>query len=141
MSKEKVILSFVAIMIGLTVAGVGFYLYQTTKALPQDKQESSIKIKPSSTPLPTVLLVIDEPKDEKVVDNPVVKIVGKTDPEAMIVILTDSDEQVLNPTASGDFSTTVTLEKGANIIEITAVGQDGNTNSIERTVTYTTDAF
>lgn len=141
MSKEKVILSFVAIMIGLAVAGVGFYLYQSTKVLPQEKQESSVRVRPSPTLSPSVLLVIDEPKDETVVDNPVIKITGKTDPEAMIVILTDSDEQVLNPTASGNFSTTVTLEKGTNVIEITAVGQDGDTNSIERTVTYTTEAF
>lgn len=141
MSKEKVILSFVAIMVGLTVAGVGFYLYQTTKVLPIEKQESSIVTKPSPTPKPTVTLVIDEPKDEAVVDKPVIKVSGKTDPDAMIVILTDTDEQVLNPTPTGDFSTTITIESGANIIEITAVGKNGDTNSIERTVTYSTESF
>lgn len=141
MSKEKVILSFVAIMVGLTVSGLGFYFYQNTKVLPPEKQESSINIRPSQTPTPLVPLVIDEPKDEEVVDTKVIKISGKTDPQALLVILTDTDEQVLNPTSTGSFSTTITLGSGANVIEITAVDKAGNTNTVERTVTYSTESF
>lgn len=140
MSKEKVILSFVAVTVGLVVAGTGFYFYQGTK-LPSEKQHSSIAVNPSPTPKSSVSLSLDEPKDEAVFDNRVVKISGKTDPGAMIVILTDSDEQVLNPSVTGEFSTTTTIDRDATVLKITAIAKNGDTNTIERTVTYSTESF
>lgn len=140
MSKEKIILSFVAVLIGLIVAGAGFYFYQSTK-LPLEKQRSEVAVNPSPTPAPKVALALDEPKDEAVYDNRVVKVSGKTDPDAVVVILTDSDEQVLTPSTTGEFSTTTNIDKGANVIKITAIAKNGDTNTIERTVTYSTDSF
>ncbi len=140
MTKEKIILSVVAILVGLLVATGAFYLYQTTKTL-SPSQEKTVSIKPSPSPKPEVLLTLDEPKDESVADNRVVKISGKTDSDALIVILTDSDEQVLNPTQTGDFSTTTTIGEGSNLIQITAIGKNGNTNTLERTVSYTSEGF
>lgn len=140
MSKEKIILSLVAITIGLAVAGVGFYLYQSTKVIPPELQKT-ISINPTPMPKPDVTLVIDEPKEEAVYNTRVITISGRTDPDAMIIILTDTDENVLNPTITGNFSTTVTIETGANIIQITAIGKDGKTNTVDRTVTYSTESF
>ncbi len=93
------------------------------------------------SPKPAVTLVIDEPKDESVSNTRVIKVSGKTDPDAMIIVLTDTDESVLNPTITGEFSTTVTIETGANPIQITAIGKNGETNTIERTITYSTESF
>lgn len=140
MSKEKIILSFVAIIIGLVVAGGAFYFYQSTKVIPTQSQ-NPITVKPSPSPLPKVLLTVDEPKDEGVYDTRIIKISGKTDPSATIVILTDTDEDVLTPTTTGDFSTTVTINIGQNVIQITAINKNGDTNTIDRTVTYSTESF
>lgn len=140
MTKEKIILSITAVLIGLLAASAVFYFYQGTKVIPIDKQKT-VLIKPSPTPKPSVLLVIDEPTDEKIYDTRVIKISGKTDPDALIVILTENSEEVLNPTKNGDFSTTITLENGANLLEITAVGKNGDTNTIERTVSFAAENF
>lgn len=140
MSKEKVILSFVVATTGLIAAGIVFYFYQSAKVIPIEKQTVSL-LNPSPTPKPSVLLSVDEPTDEAVYQTRVIKISGKTDPNAMIVILTDTDEDVVNPTSSGDFSTTVTINTGENVIQISAIGKNGDINTINRTVTYSTESF
>lgn len=140
MTKEKLILSVVAIFVGLVVAFGAFYIYEQTKVLSPQEQKT-VSVKPSPTPIPSVLLTVDEPKDESIADNRVVRVSGKTDSDSLIVILTDSGQQVLNPTKEGDFSTTVTIDNGATLIQITAIGKNGETNTIERTVSYTTESF
>lgn len=140
MTKEKIILSFAAVLIGLLVASGVFYFYQQTKILSPEKQKT-VLTQPSPTPKPLVLLVVDEPVDEKIYDTKIVKVSGKTEPDALIVILTENSEDVLNPAKNGDFSTTVTLENGANLIQITAIGKNGDTNTIERTISYSSESF
>lgn len=140
MTKEKIILAVVAILGGLLVATAAFYLYQQTKVLPPSQQKT-VSVNPSPSPKPQVLLSLEEPKDESIADNRVVKISGKTDPNALIMILTDSDQQVLNPSQTGDFSTTITINNGANLIQVTAMEKNGDTNTIERTVSYTGESF
>ncbi len=140
MTKEKIILSFVAVLIGLLVASGAFYFYQQTKVISPEK-EKTVNINPSPTPKPSVLLTIDEPIDEKIYDTKVIKISGKTEPDALIVILAENNEEVLSPAKNGDFSTTITLGSGANLIQITAIGKNGDTNTIERTVSFSSDNF
>lgn len=88
-----------------------------------------------------MFLALDEPKDENIYDTRVVKVSGKTEADAIIVILTENNEEVLNPTKNGDFSTTITLDTGANSIQVTAVAKNGDTNTIERTVSYSSENF
>lgn len=140
MTKEKIILSVVAILGGLLVATAAFYLYQSTKVLPPSEQKT-VSVKPSPSPKPQVLLTVDEPKDESISDNRIVKISGKTDSNALIIILTDSDQQVLNPSQTGNFSTTITIDSGATLVQITAIEKNGDTTTIERTVSYTSESF
>lgn len=140
MTKEKIILAVVAIIVGLIFASGVFYFYQKTKVLPPEEQKT-VFVKPSPTPKPSVLLTVDEPKDESIYDTKVVKVSGKTEPDAIIVVMTQSNEEVLNPSKNGDFSTTITLDFGANLMQITAVGKNGDTNTIERTVSYTNENF
>lgn len=140
MNKEKVILSFVAVTVGLIVAGIAFYFYQQTKIIPPQLQKP-ISINPNPSPKPKVILAVNEPADESVSQTKVIKVSGKTDPNALIVILTGSDEDVITPTKTGDFSTTITLNNMENSIQITAVAPNGDTNTINRTVTYSTESF
>ncbi|HSX40283.1 MAG TPA: hypothetical protein VLF68_01580 [Candidatus Saccharimonadales bacterium] len=140
MKKEKVVLSFVAVLAGLLVAAVAFYFYQRTKILPKN-QTISLTITPTPRPANALFLNIDNPKDEDVVSKKVVTVSGKTFPDATIAIITDTDQQVVTPTASGDFSTTVTIEDGANIIEVTAIAPTGEEIKQLKTVTYSTENF
>lgn len=140
MTKEKIVLSFVAVLIGLLVASLAFYLYQKTKVISPENQKT-VSVKPVPIPKPLVFLTVDEPQDEKIYDSKIVKVTGKTEEGALIVILTRNNEEVLSPTVNGDFSTTITLENGANLIQITAVGKNGDTNTIEKTISYSGESF
>ena len=141
MKQERVILSFIMVIIGLLVAGVAFYLYQGTKSIPSSK--TSILV-PSPTPTPittSVYLNVDSPTDESVVGNKTVTVSGKTTPDATVVIMTNSDQKVVQPSTQGDFSTTIIITDGANLIRVTSFGSDGQSETIQKTVTYSIEDF
>lgn len=143
MKAERVILSFVALLIGLGVAGGVFYLYQSTKTIDA----------PGNKPLPTVILptptpeksshilTIEKPKDEDVSTDDTITVSGKTDADATIIIDTGSDQQVAKPTQSGSFTLTVSLDDGQNLINILAKYPDGTEKSETRTVTVSSESF
>lgn len=140
MKQERVILSFIMVVIGLLVAGVAFYFYQTTKVV---NPNSAISANPTPTQAPksNIFLTINTPTNEEVVTNKTLIISGKTLPEATVVIVTNSDQLIVNPTSQGDFSTTITLESDQNLIRINALSSNGEIATIERTVTYSTESF
>jgi hypothetical protein len=141
MKQERVILSFIMVMIGLLVAGVAFYIYQGTKTINATKTTVLVS-SPSPTPIAnSVYLNVTNPTDESVTDNKTVTVSGQTTPDATIVILTNSDQDVIQPSKQGDFSTTVIIANGENLIRITAFGADGQSTSIQKTITYSTDDF
>jgi hypothetical protein len=141
MKKEKVVLSFIGIAIGLICAGVVFYLYQTTKAL--NIGDNIIK----ATPTPTqavksnLLLTIAEPGDEKVVENKVITLSGQTNPDSTVIVITESNQEVLKPTKMGAFSTTLTLTDGQNLIKVVSYSTNGESTSKDITVTYSKEDF
>lgn len=141
MKQERVILSFIMVVIGLLVAGVAFYIYQGTKTIPVSKTTVSVAT-PTPTPIgASVYLNVNAPANESVTDNKTVTVSGKTTPDATIVIMTNSDQKVVQPSGQGDFSTTVVIANGANLIRVTAFGSDGQSETIERTITYSTEDF
>lgn len=140
MKQERVILSFVMVLIGLVVAGVAFYFYQSSKQISSRSTASEI-IAPTQPPKPTVYLSLTSPDNEIVVSDKTLRIAGKAPPDATIVIITDSDQLVFKPTSQGDFTTTITLGSGLNLINIEAISPNGETASLKRTVTYSTESF
>ena len=142
MKNEQVVLSFIAVLIGILVAGVAFYLYQSTRTISQTQiQKAKNLISPTPTIAPAVLLTIEAPISEDVVDKKTIIVSGKTNPDAIVVITTTLGDQVITPTTTGSFSATVTIDDGANSIEITAIAPDGQETKVIRTVTYSTETF
>ncbi len=141
MKQERVILSFIMVLIGLLVAGVAFYFYQTTKVVSDKSSVGNSNQSPTPSPKPTVFLVLNEPGNEQVVSNKTLSISGKTNQNATVIIITDSDQLVLKPSSQGDFSTTITLSSGQNLIRVRAVTPNGETAVLNRTVTYSTEDF
>lgn len=141
MKQERIVLSFIMVLIGLLVAGAAFYFYQTTKVVSDKSSVNSTNSAPTPTPKPTVFLVLNEPTNEEVVSNKILMISGKTNPESTVIIITDSDQLVLSPSSQGDFSTTITLSGGQNLIRVRAISPNGETTSVQKTVTYSTESF
>ncbi len=146
MKAEKVILSFVAVFVGLVAAGFAFYIYQTTRTLPpeesapvtiNDQQQQA----PSPTQPDTNLLTLDSPKDEEVFDKQVITIKGKAVKDATITISTDETDQVVKPADNGDFTLTQAIPDGTSVLQVSAIFPDGQEKKVSRTVTYTTESF
>ena len=141
MRKEKIILSASAALIGILVAVVGFFLYQSTKKVnPSEIKKITIN-SPSPTPQSGVFLTVDRPADEGVVEERIITISGKTIPGAKIVVITQGSEEAAVAAGNGNFSTEITLELEENIIEIIAVATNGEIAKLKRVVTYTTENF
>jgi hypothetical protein len=141
MKQERVILSFVAVLIGLLAAGLAFYFYQSTKTISQSNQVTVNAPTPTPTPKPTVYISLNAPDNEIVVTSKTLAINGMANPDATIIIYTDSGQQVIQPSTQGDFSTTLTLNDGENLIKLMAILPDGETTIVQRTVTYSTEDF
>ena len=141
MKTEKVILSFIATLIGLVVAGGAFYFYESSKAVPASQVKTISLTAPSPTPKPSIFLSLDLPKDEEVFDKKVIAISGKTIPNAVVSIISDSYQDIITPSANGDFSTTMNIDDGQNFIEITAISPNGEDIKVLRTVTFSQEEF
>lgn len=141
MKTEKVVISFIAVAIGILVAGILFYLYQTTKTIPPSKTKTVTITPLSPTPQASIFLSLDKPKDEEVLDSRTVTIAGKTVKGAIVVISTYASDDVITPASNGSFSTTATLDDGQNLIEITAIAPNGEEIKTTKVVTYSTENF
>lgn len=142
MKTERIILSLIALFVGLLVAGGAFYIYQMTKQIPQDKTDTiTIKSHPTPTPNSNDYLTIDSPKDEEVLDRKTITVSGKTIPNSTVIVSTESEDQVVKPTATGTFSVTATIDDGVNILSITSIFPDGTEKNVKRSISYTSEDF
>lgn len=141
MKKEKIILSLIAVIIGIFVAVGMFFIYQSTKKINPTELKTITVGNASPTPSSGLFLTIDSPKDEEVVSNRNLQISGKTVPDAKIVILTADNEEAAVPSKDGSFSTGINLSTGENIIEISATSPNGEIVKVKRVVSYSTENF
>lgn len=141
MKAERLILSFVAIIIGLAVAGLAFYLYQMTRSAPEQTKKITSDISPTPTPDNSLFLTLDSPKNEEVLSTKTVKISGKTTPDAIIVVNTEANDEVVTPASNGSFTLTQSIGNDVNLIQVTAIFPNGEEKVIQRTVTYNTEGF
>ena len=75
-----------------------------------------------------IFLLVDEPKNNTTVNNPIINISGKTIANAYIFI----NEQELKADINGNFASATTLEEGENYILI--VVSDDLGNSVEKDI-------
>ncbi len=141
MKTEKVILSFIALLAGLLVAGVAFYFYQSTKAIPPSSVRTVTVKPPSPTPKSSIFLTIATPADEQVVANKTINITGNTIPDATVLVSTEIGDQVTTTAQNGNFQVTINLDNGENLIYITAIAPNGEEVTLIRTITYSTESF
>jgi Flp pilus assembly protein TadG len=141
MKKEKLILSFIATLFGLLVAGIVFYFFQTAKTTSNNATTTVSIASPTPTITPSISLIVDQPVDEEVVDNKVLTVSGKTQSNAVVTVITDSSNDVVTPDASGNFSTAVNLDDGQNILEVISIAPNGESMTIKKTVTYSQEDF
>jgi hypothetical protein len=141
MKKEKLILSFIATLFGLLVAGIAFYFFQIAKT-PSNNVTTTVSIaSPTPAAIPSISLTVDKPVDEEIVNNRILTVSGKTQSNAVVTVITDSSNDVITPDANGNFSTTVNLDDGQNSLEVISIAPNGESMTIKKTVTYSQEDF
>lgn len=144
MKAERVILSFVAVIVGLVAAGVAFYLYQMTRIVPDEKNKPVVlsqQTTASPTPDAAGLLTIDSPKEEEVFDKKMITVSGKTSPDATVVVSSEEGDQAVKPASNGNFTLTQAIPTGTTLLHITAIFPSGSEKTITRTVSFSTENF
>lgn len=141
--KERVIIVLIAIIIGLTVTTLGFFIYQSTKMLPNDeKQNISIKSPtPTAGSVNNIHLLIEEPKNEAVTNKRTIQVKGKTNSENTIIVSTNQEDVIANPSSDGSFSVSITIDAGTNKLMIKSISPNGEEKTEERTITFSTEDF
>jgi len=132
MKKEQLILSFVAVLFGLLVAGIAFYFLQTAKTIPDANTKTASITSPTPTISPSITLTLDQPRDEEVVSNKVLVVSGKTQSNAVVTVIADSASDVITPSTDGSFSTTVNLDNGQNVLEVISIAPNGESITIKK---------
>lgn len=141
MKTEKLVLSFIATLFGLLVAGLTFYLFQAAKTVTPNHTKTISFVSPAPTSIPSVFLTVDRPKDEEVVTSKILVVSGRSTSNAVVIVITETSEDVMAPAENGDFSTTVNLDEGQNVLEIISIAPNGESVRIKKTVTYSQEEF
>jgi len=140
MKKEVLIAIITGFALGLLIT---FGVWTANRALKESapQKESSIEIKETPIPSPRkqeLSLTVLSPEDNSISDQEEIEVSGKAIPEAVIVILYQDGEKILEADKEGNFKTTITLVGGSNEIKISTYDSEGNEVSKTLTVVYST---
>lgn len=139
----------IAVVIGFVIGGTAALAITNIPFLLKTAQKSrSEKIaSTTSSPSPDVQkvqnsesqLTIEKPEHEKIAEEKVVTVSGKSKPGDIIIIDTDLESQTATTTDDGSFSGKVTLGEGTNTLYVTSYDASGEKNEKTITVFYTAE--
>lgn len=139
--KERLIIITVAIIAGLFITSAGFLIYQSTKNMGSDATAKKTSLSPTPIAGKTISLKVTEPADESITNKRTIQIKGTTDPENIIVASTNQQDVTGKPTQDGNFTITVEIDAGANLIYTRSISPNGDSAEDKRTITYSTEDF
>lgn len=140
MKKEVLIAIIIGFGLGLVIT---FGIWSANKAIkdsaPTASEPISVPEVVSPTPVPPAFsLNLFMPEDNSISDQEKIEVSGETAPEAIVVILYQKGEKILEADEEGLFTTEIDLEGGVNEIRITAYDQEGNEEEKTVTVVFST---
>lgn len=124
---------FVMLLI-LALGGAGIYWFNSNFN-PAALTTLQNMIPVTSEPV-SLTLNLSSPEDNSLVFSEDLLIQGKTSPKAVVILSTNSSDLLLEPTPQGDFSVSVKLQPGLNLLSINAFDQAGIQKTENRTIYY-----
>lgn len=127
MRKEVLVAIIIGFVLGLVIT---FGVITANRAMkgsaPQEEAGPTVTVELTPTPTPAFFLTLSSPENNSISDKEEIEVSGSTSPGAIIVILYQEGETILETDEEGKFSTEITLAGGANEIKISAYDQEGN---------------
>lgn len=84
----------------------------------------------------SLILNLDSPDDNLLVNSPNLLVQGKTLPNIVVILSKNKEDLILQSSLAGDFSTTITLVEGVNQFNVAVFDDKGNSRIESRTVFY-----
>lgn len=134
MRKEVLI----AVILGLILGSILVYGIYRASNVNIPVPESSNQVTPSPTGEVNNLLTIANPQDGDIFSSQVATVSGQTDPQNALIIVTESEQLLPQISATGSFSQTISLIKGGNLIQVSAITSDGRRQDIFLNLVYLT---
>lgn len=140
MKKEVLIAIIIGFALGLVIT---FGVWTANRAIketaPQKEQPGVKEVEVEEiTPTPEISLTITTPENNTISNQEKIEVKGKTTPLAIVVIIYQEGEKILEADKEGNFETEITLSGGANEIKVSAHDQKGNEASQILTIVYST---
>lgn len=140
--KERFVIVVVALIAGLFITLAGFFIFQAAKKSPDSNSQSDISnATPTEIPEGSIYVKISEPANESLTQKRTLQVKGATNPNNTIVVSTNQEDVTAKPTNDGQFSVTIEIDAGANVILTRAIAPNGDSVEDSRTVTYSTEEF
>jgi hypothetical protein len=135
---------FIAIVIGFALGLlITFGIWTANKALktqseaPTEETKTETVVEPTPTPTGFTLTILS-PEDDALIDTSKTELKGSSVAQAVIVIVAEKEEKIIEADENGSFATEVSLIRGINEITITAFNQEGEKTSQTLNVVYST---
>lgn len=148
MRKEVIIAIVLGFALGLIIT-IG--IWSANKAM--KTQEESINPNSPQNVTPTVgekntettktsiSLAISKPEDESIINTEKTTVSGTTEPNIQVVIITETNEYLLDADDKGIFAQEITLTSGTNQIQVTAFAESGEEITKTINVVFSTSEF
>lgn len=113
---------------------------QTSPAPTSSSSENKIvdDIKIDNTSNPDSSLIISSPKNEDIVANSLLEIIGSATPNSQIIVNTSLKHFQTTASDKGEFKMEIDLESGLNSIQVDAFDTADNQSTVNIQVTYST---
>jgi len=128
MKKEILIAIIIGFILGLIIT---FGIWTANKSLKNGTQNKQENEQASPTPTPSqnkeeMFLQINSPANNDIIGQEEVTIEGQTKPQAIVAVVYQEDDQLIQADSQGNFSVDITLVGGANEIKISAYDNQNN---------------
>lgn len=136
MPKEVLIAIIIGIALGIVVA---FGFWRANLSLSPNNSSNISQPTPDPIIQDFSELAITQPENNSVVSTSTIKVVGVTNPNSVVTILTGKSEYVVQGDNEGGFEKEVELSAGPNEIVITSYDEIGTETSQKLLVVYSTE--
>jgi hypothetical protein len=128
-----VLVVLVLAVLGLGGAGAFYLVSRNSTAVPTP---TSMPLATEVVPTTGLTLTLNSPVDNTLAMEPKIMVSGKTSPNTLVVILTESDQNTVESDTMGNFQSEIGLESGINTLTVIAYGENGEEKELSYNIVY-----
>lgn len=132
---QPLVFGAVAVLALVLIVGGWFFLVSSKKLPGTAGTQLQSPTAQNAPAAPVLTLTVDNPTNNLLVTSKTLAVSGKTLPNVTIEVYTDNDENSVQSDDQGNFSTSVSLDRGINSVTVTAFS-DAEQKSASMNVVY-----